>query len=163
MVVSRRQRVTDIFRDAQTYLHVRVKNSEVTNQFKLAKAPVKKWLEANGEEDDDGNLIYEFPREVVGGDEKVYSGVMLRKSVGQSFMVDDEVQAFIKKHKSANVRDAYGRVFKYVEVLQPEELYVLQQEGHITERELRKLLHDPPAQYALWPIEAEEVLEGDDA
>lgn len=158
-MATRLARVTDIFRDAQTYLHIRTENSTVTNRFKLAKAPVKKWLEANGEEDVEGNLIYEFPREIIGGDDKVYSGVMLRKSVGQSFMVDGEVEALLLKKNPTLL----ARVFKTVEVLQPEELYVLQQEGLITERELRKLLHDPPAQYALWPIEAEEVLEGDDA
>lgn len=162
-MATRLARVTDIFRDAQTYLHIRTENSTVTNRFKLAKAPVKKWLEANGEEDADGNLIYEFPREVVGGDDKVYSGVMLRKSVGQAFMVDDEVRAFLGKKFKTLKDNPYSRVFKQVEVLQSEELYVLQQEGLITERELRSLIHDPPAQYALWPIEAEEVLEGDDA
>ena len=158
-----KRRIEDIFRDAQTYLHTRAEASVHTKKFESAKAPLKKWLKENGIEDADGNLVYEFPRDISSIDEKVYAGVMLRKSVGQSFMVEDEVREFIKRHKKAKVRDAYGRVFKYVEVLDQDELYVLQQEGAITEEELRSLLKDPAPQYALWPIEATEELEGDDA
>ena len=157
-----KRRIEDIFRDAQTYLHTRAEASVHTKRFESAKAPLKKWLKENGTEDVDGNLVYEFPRDISSIDEKVYAGVMLRKSVGQSFMVDDEVRDFLSS-KGLGHNKVYKRVFKTMEVLQSDELYVLQQEGLITEAELRGLLHDPAPQYALWPIEATEELEGDDA
>jgi hypothetical protein len=42
-----------------------------------------------------------------------------------------------------------------------DELYVLQQEGKITEKQLRSLMHAPDPTYSLWPVEAGAVTEED--
>ena len=161
-MATRMKRVSDVFKDAQRYLHTRVASLEQNRTFEAAKKPVKQWLEANGTEDDDGNKTYTFPRNITAVDEKVYSGVMLRKAVGAATMDDKEVRELLLKvgvRKAKNQTALEQRVFRTVEVLDMDEVYVLQQEGLITEEELRGLLHYPKPSYSLWPVEAAEPLE----
>ena len=162
-----RSRVPNIFRDAQTYIHQRVQSLDTNRYFESTKKPVKQWLETNGEEDDDGNKVYQFPSPIKAVDDKVYSGVMLRKSVGSAFMDEKEVMALIASHDSSQPPHLtpgaiYDRVFKQVRVMDMDEVYVLQQEGIITEDELRSLLHYPKPSYSLWPVEATDPLEDED-
>lgn len=164
MTTRIRKKILDIFADSQYYIHKRVASLEANYGFDKSKKPVRDWLEKHGVEDEDGNLVYEFPRTVTAVDNKRYSGVMLKRNVGAAFMVEDEVRKLLDangKRTSTGLR-ASERAFKLVEVLDEDEVYVLQQEGVITEEELRSLLHYPKPSYSLWPIENKDRPEEDE-
>lgn len=143
-------RVNSMQRQAMTYLHLRANKLAAERAFNASARPLKKWLTENGEEDADGNLIFKFPFPISGEDGKDYAGVMLRRQQGPSTFDEDEVRAFAE-------RKGFGyqaRLIKLVEVVDLDELYVMQQEGKISEEELRGLMHAPDPTYALWPLEA---------
>lgn len=165
MATKLTRRVPDIFRHAQNYLFLRTGNLESNRKFDSAKKPVKDWLKKYGTEDADGNLVYTFPSVLTGTDGKDYSGVMLKKSVGPAYFLDDEVRKLLESKPAGDTIEQSNlakRVFRTVEVLDQDELYLLHQEGKITEDELRGLLHYPNPSYALWPVEAKEILEDEE-
>lgn len=147
-----RSKVEDIFRLSQTYLYVRAGKLDGEKRFSAVSKPVKAWLAANGATDAEGNRVYKFPSIMQGADGKTYSGVMLKRSQGPAYFDPEEVIEFAKHCGLAH------RVVKTVEVPDLDELYVLQQEGKITEKELRGLMHDPEPSFALWPVEAKDQL-----
>lgn len=146
--------VSEMFRDAQDYIFQRSESLERNRRLDAAKKNVRGWLTENGTPDDDGNLVFTFPKEIQSADSKLYAGVMLRKTVGPAYFDEDEVYEFLEKNTALR-----ARVFKTVQVLDPDELYIMQQEGTITEEELRGLLHYPKPTYALWPVESATALE----
>lgn len=150
-------RVEDIFRLSQTYLYIRAGKLDDEKRFSAAAKPVKAWLAANGAVDAEGNRVYKFPSLMQGADGKVYSGVMLKRGQGPAYFDPAEVIDFAKG-KSGYVTT---RVVKTIEVPDLDELYVLEQEGKITEKELRSLMHDPDPTYSLWPVEAAAIAEED--
>jgi hypothetical protein len=160
MATKLTRRVPDIFRHAQTYLHERVRNLEYTRSFESAKKPVKDWLKKYGTEDTAGNLVYQFPTVLAGADGKFYSGVMLKRSVGPAYFNDDEVMKLIDSLDADICWEE--RVWKTVRVLDQDQLYLMHQEGVITEDQLRGLLHYPNPTYALWPVEAKEIFEDEE-
>jgi hypothetical protein len=126
---------------------------EAESYFKKAGEPVREYLKTQGLEDDDGNLYYEFPSVVDNGDGKKYVGVELRKSKPDGFFTQEDMLAFARK------KGLEHRLVKMVPFVDMDDLYVLQQEGKITEAELRGLMQYPKAQYSLWPIVYEPPLE----
>lgn len=159
--MPRRLVPAQIFRDAQTYLHWRVESSGVTKKFEASKKNVREYLKKHGEPDDEGNICYYFPRVITAANDLLYAGVMLKRAPGSSYMVDSEVKALLKE-RDLDQKD-YERVVYEVEHVDADMLYVLQQEGKISESDLRGLQHEAEPSYSLWPIEAEEELEGEDA
>ena len=155
------QKVPQIWRDCQVYINQRVLSSQSGHAFENTKKPVRKWLNEHGETTEDGNITYTFPRPITGVDGKTYSGVELRPSRGQPAFIEDDVKEFFKLREQP-VKGWLDRVFPLRRVFDPDELYVLHQEDEISEDELRGLLHYPDPSYALWPIEAVEILEEDD-
>lgn len=153
----------DIFRQSQSYLFARTDKLLAEAKFKRSAKPVKEWLDekddngrfVNGVEDTEGNRVFKFSRVLQGVDGKMYSGVMLKKGLGEAYFEPDEVLEFLR-HKPMSVQK---RAIKTVVVPDLDELYVLQQEGKITETELRSLMHQPAPNYALWPIEAKAIAE----
>ena len=153
----------DIFRQSQRYLFDRTDKLLAEAKFKKSAKPVKEWLDekdgdgnfVHGVEDIEGNRVFSFGRPIQGVDGKMYSGVMLKKSAGESYFDPDEVLEFLR-HKPMSVQK---RAIKTIVVPDLDELYVLQQEGKLTEQELRGLMHDPKPQYALWPVESKAVAE----
>lgn len=150
---------------------MRAESLDVGKKLDKTKKAVRTWLQKNGTADDNGNLIYVFPDPVDVLDGKEYAGVMLRKSQGSPYLEEDEVREFLERKFVSGTEHAHHsphqdnpllrRAFRTVEVLDPDELYVMQQEGIITEEELRGLLHDPAPSYALWPYDPAEELEDD--
>jgi hypothetical protein len=147
---SNLHKMEDIFRLSQTYLFLRAAKLDAEHKFTAASKPIKSWLTANGKTDADGNRVYKFDRVMQGADGKTYSGVMLKRGQGPAYFDPAEVIAFVKASSAFST----SRVVKTVEVPDLDELYVLQQEGKITEEELRGLMHDPEPSYSLWPVEA---------
>jgi hypothetical protein len=153
----------DIFRQSQRYLADRTEKLLAEAKFKKSAKPVKEWLDekdgdgkfVHGVEDDDGNRVFKFARPMQGIDGKMYSGVMLKRSQGESYFDPDEVLEFLR-HKPMSVQK---RAIKTITVPDLDELYVLQQESKISEVELRSLMHDPEPQYALWPVESKAIVE----
>jgi hypothetical protein len=157
--VTRISRVTQIQRDACDYIFRRSEHLERNHQLDAVKKVLRDWLQKNGTEDDDGNLVYSFPRAIAGADSKSYKGVILRKTIGSAYFHEEEVKDFMALKFPTLHDNPYNRVFRMVEVMDPDELYVLQQEGRITEAELRSLIHYPKPSYALWPVESTTPLE----
>lgn len=159
----------DLFRQAQKYLFDRTDKLLAEAKFKRSSKPIKEWLDerddngkfVNGVEDTEGNRVFKFSRLMQGVDGKTYSGVMLKRSQGENYFDPEEVLEFIRVVDVAKGANGHisERVIKTIEVPDLDELYVLQQEGTITEKQLRGLMHEPAPQYALWPIEAKAVLE----
>jgi hypothetical protein len=153
----------DIFREAQRYLHLRTEKLAAERKFKAASDPVRKWLNAknaaggwlNGTEDDEGNRVLYFDRAVTSTDGKIYDGVMLRRAQAAATFDSDEVLAFARTLRTS----LQVRLIKTIEVPDLDELYVLQQKGEITEKQLRSLMHEPAPTYSLWPLEATEITE----
>jgi hypothetical protein len=149
------RKVEDIFRLSQTYLYLRAAKLDAEHKFSAASKPVKAYLAANGATDAEGNRVYSFASLMQGVDGKIYSGVMLKRGQGPAQFDPEEVIAFAKAESSFPT----GRVVKTIEVPDVDELYVLQQEGLITEKQLRSLMHDPEPTYSLWPVEATAIAE----
>jgi hypothetical protein len=143
------RKVEDIFRLSQTYLFLRAAKLDAEHRFTAASKPLKVWLTANGRSDAEGNRVYPFDHALQGADGKVYTGVMLKRGQGPAYFDPDEVLKFA--HTDPVLAQ---RIVKTIEVPDLDELYVLQQEGKITESELRSLMHDPEPTYSLWPVEA---------
>lgn len=160
--MARRLRVPDIFRDSQEYLLARAQNSEASAAFKRASAPIRKYLDKNGIEDDDGNFVYEFPKPLASVDGEEYSGVMLKKGKQEPYFDIGEVKALLKGKICPDGEAAHYKVIQHVEVLDQDALYALQQEDIITEEELRGLIHYTKPSYSLWPVKATEPLEDDE-
>lgn len=168
MVTHRRRRgfsqADEIFRLSQRYLYLRAAKLAAEKSFSAAARPVKAWLAEtdeddkylHGEQDADGNRIFRFSQ-LIPGDGKYYEGVMLRRTQGLPFFDPDEVLEFARRQPPSS--GVATRVIRTIEVPDLEELYVLQQEGVITEAELRSLMHTPDPTYALWPMEAAEMTE----
>ena len=151
----------EIFRLSQRYLMLRAAKLAAEKNFSEAARPLKAWLNdpENGEEDANGNRIYRFGRSVPDGkavDGKEYAGVMLRRTQGLPTFDEDEVLEFAR---NAGDEEIPRRLLKTIVVPDLEQLYVLQQEGLITEDELRALMHVPKPTYALWPVEAADLTE----
>lgn len=159
--MARRLSPAQIFRDCQVYLIQRTEHVSRERKFEVTKSAVRAYLRHYGEENADGNLVYKFPKIFHGVDGKDYAGVELRRQQGPAFLEHDDVAHFLKrKFTSKDVYDKiYDRVFRLTRVMDADEMYVLQQEGLITEEELRGLLRRPDPKYALWPVEAPEILE----
>lgn len=155
------RKMEDIFRLSQTYLFLRAAKLDAEHKFSAASKPVKLWLTANGKTDAEGNRVYQFEHAMQGADGKVYAGVMLKRGQGPAQFDSEEVLEFIRKLDIE--RGALGhlseRVIRTVEYPDLDELYVLQQEGKITEAQLRSLMHDPDPTYSLWPVEATPIEE----
>jgi hypothetical protein len=157
-----RHAIEDMFRLSQKYLFYRTQKLDTERRFKSASDPVRKWLAAkdddgkwvNGEEDAEGNRVFYFDQSLTGADGRRYAGVMLRRAQGAATFDEKEVLAFA--HTDARLAH---RLVKTIEVADLDELYVLQQEGWITEAQLRGLMHTPAPTYALWPLEATELTE----
>lgn len=154
--------VGEIFRLSQRYLYLREVKLDAEKQFSAAARPVRAWLNdtdddgayLHGETDADGNRICRFDQSVPGADGKMYAGVMLRRTQGLPTFDEEEVLEFARSDPKIA-----KRVIKTIEIPDLEQLYVLQQEGVITEAELRGLMHTPAPSYALWPVEASEITE----
>jgi hypothetical protein len=157
------RRAEDVFRLSQTYLYLRFNKLDAEHKFTAAAKPIKEWLTSNGKEDADGNRVYRFGKTMQGADGKVYSGVMLKRNQAPAQFDPEEVLEFIKKVdiERGELGHLSGRVITTVEVPDLDELYVLQQEGKITEAQLRSLMHDPAPTFALWPVEATVAAEED--
>jgi hypothetical protein len=142
----------DILIHSQVYLYHRYRHLAEKKDFDAASRDVKDWL-GKQEEDYAGNKVYAFPEPLSVADGKTYSGVMLRKTTGLPSFQTDEVLEFAKK------RDLLDRMIEWTPAVNEEEVYVLYQEGMITEDELRSLLHYPKPSYSLWPVEYKAPLE----
>lgn len=151
-------RVSQIFRDCQTYLFQRTDNLERNRRLEAAKKPVREFLKSYGTEDENGNLVYTFPHPVAMADGKNYAGVMLKAGPVTPYLDEHEVTRLLQGKDPALVL----RVYRTITVFDPDELYVLQQEGAISEEQLRGLLHYPEPSYSLWPVEATVPLEGEE-
>jgi hypothetical protein len=151
------------FRDAQLYLWRRVEHQACgcLKNYTQASKKVKDWLGKkdedgkfiNGERDDKGNQVFWFPKEITAADGVEYSGVMLKAKPGEAYFDDAEVMDFARRKGLAE------RVIRTVQVIDEEELYVLYQEGEITETELRDLTHYAEPSYSLWPVKTAEALD----
>jgi len=151
------------FRDAQLYLWTRSEHLSCgcLKKYNAAGKKVKDWLALrdesgrflHGETDDAGNQVFWFPKPITAADQVEYAGVMLKARPGSAFFDEEEVVEFARRKGLAE------RIIKTVEVVDEEQLYVLYQEGEITERELRELTHYPEPTYQLWPVRTQEILD----
>lgn len=155
----------EIFRLSQRYLHLRQLKLDAEKDFAAAARPVRAWLAEkddddrylHGDGDADGNRVYRSSQPIPGVDGKMYAGVMLRRTQGLPVFDEDEVMEFARRD-----RNVAERVIQTIEVPDLEQLYVLQQEGLISEDDLRGLMHTPAPSYALWPVEASALTEEED-
>ena len=91
----------------------------------------------------------------------------LRKIPGAEYFDQEEVLEYLEDHvgpkTGLSVTDI-KKVFKTVKVVQfnQDQLYVLQQEGLIPEKELRDLIHTTDPSYQLWPVESPFPEDDDD-
>ena len=151
------------FRDAQLYLWQRANHLSCgcLRNYNAASKPVKDWLNAkdddgnfiHGQTDDAGNQVFWFPKPVLAADDTEYAGVMLKVRPGNAYFDEEEVMDFAKSRGLAN------RIIKTIEVIDEDELFVLYQEGKITEQEIRNLTHYPEPAYSLWPVKTTETLD----
>lgn len=150
-------------RDCHLYLWNRANHQACgcSKNYDQARKKVKDWLTArddqgrfiNGETDDAGNQIYWFPKPITSADDVEYAGVMLKASPGNAFFDEEEVMGF------ARAKGLAKELIKTVEVVDEEQLFVLYQEGVISEEELRGLTHYPAPTYTLWPVKTQDALD----
>lgn len=157
--VQRRRPVADWMQKAQMYLFHRHEVRELEKPRDNEKKWLKAWLADNGVEDPEtGNLRAEFPVPIKAYGSTAY-GMELRKIPGGEYFDKDEVLEYLQEHVGPETRltvTDIKRVFKTVKVavFDQDQLYVLQQEGLIPEKELRKLIHENDPTYQLWPVES---------
>jgi hypothetical protein len=160
-MATRVKRITDFAKHGMNYLHYRTEIKPLQTKRDSERDWLKKYIgdgktDGMGIADDKGNLNVYFDSPVPGPGNTVYYGMQQRRVPGGEFMNTDEV----KKWASANLKpDELTRVVytKPVEVVDVEELYVLQQEGHITSKQLRSLIRHEDDSYQLWPIDEAPV------
>lgn len=159
-----RRKVPDILKRAQEYLFARSASLERASRYDAAKKPVRQWLLDHGEKDEEGNLSYSFPGPITATDGKTYSGVMLKFKAADPYIDAEDAKEFILARWGlvddlGKADEVYDRVFPKVETFDVDQLYLMVQEGEISEEDLRKLMTHPKGSYSLWPVEATEPME----
>jgi hypothetical protein len=150
------QLVSDYARHGMNYLLRRDQISPLEKERNREKDWLKSYIMENGVKDASGNINVYFERGgsahfVPGPGSTEYWGLQQRRSPGGEYMNTDEVKKFVADH--LDPLDA-GRVIysRLEEVIDTEALYVLQQEGVITAKQLRGLIRHHDDTYQLWPI-----------
>jgi hypothetical protein len=150
--------IPSIYKDASTYIRARADKIRSESVFRKSARRVKEWLGKNGATDADGNIYYHFPSPVPDADGQMWAGVHHRYDGNAApYFIEDEVRQFLldKYAPGADYGKLLARCFPSVTItnLDPEQIYLLEQEGTITKQELRQLLHEGEKKYSLWPIE----------
>lgn len=154
-MATRVKRISDFAQHGMNYLFRRDQISPLEKERNNEKAWLKKYIDENGVKDAAGNRNVYFEREgtahfVPGPGNTEYWGLQQRRSPGAEYMNTDEVKSFVARlDPKYRTRVVYT---KPVEVIDTEALYVLQQEGVITAKQLRSLIRHEPDSYQLWPI-----------
>lgn len=152
MATVKRRTVNSYMQQAQLYLFHRYEAATAEKPRDRAKKWLKDFIQQNGKIADNGNVVSAFDKPMVIGNTTHY-GLELRKIPGAESFDPEEVKVFLLK-KKLDIED-YEQVFYTVRIdkFDQDALYVLQQEGKITEKELRKLVHTNNPTYQLWPLD----------
>lgn len=151
MTTSVRRKAATQIDPVQTFTeHIMLKRqgATITTRANGLKDRLKKWfLESPTDdvyENENGSRFFDFPDTVSDGKDE-YKGMELRRSVSTAF--DEEEAEKILKRKGV-----------YQEALTPvldqDKIYVLVQEGKITEKDLDKMFVQSE-KYAFWPVKGE--------
>lgn len=173
-MATRVRRVSDFAKHGMQYLLRRDQIAPLNKERDREKEWLKTYIgdgkhDGMGIQDEKGNLNVYFDAPVPGPGNTTYYGMQQRVSPGAEFMNTDEVKQFMGRLASFDGaraeydKELYNRVVytKTIEVVDTEELYVLQQEGKITAKQLRSLIRHEDPTYQLWPI-TEPPVEDDD-
>lgn len=134
--VTRRVRVEgEVTREAQVKEWVLLKRriDTETKRLNQIRDHLMSVAAAEGEEDEKGSLFLAFDPVTAGG--QTYSTIKRERRVSVSLLSD-------KVETLADKKDLRDRLYKMVPVLDQDELYVLNQEGKITDRELDSLFEE---------------------
>jgi hypothetical protein len=165
--VKRSQRVSDFAKHGMNYLFRRDQISPLERERNREKAWLKAHIDENGVLDAQKNKNVYFDSPIPGPGTVTYYGLTQRRIPGAEFMDTEEVKKFMTQVSTTPEKfdaELFSRVVyeKTVVVVDTEELYVLQQEGKITAKQLRALIKHEKDSYQLWPIEEPPVEEDDE-
>ena len=136
---------TEFARLTHTYLYHRNMLKAMKSKQDEAGKALKAYIDEHGEPDDRGSLVVEF-EEPVTIDGVEYSGMMQQRRASEYLDTD-------KVEKLAIEKDLRDRMVQMEEVWDYAEIYVLYQEGLITEEEFDSLM-DVSETLALVPLKA---------
>lgn len=150
--MTARRQPTAFLHDVQLYLYHRAEETAAKKTREKVAGTIRDYIRAHGstEQDDDGNeitgnIVCAFPAPVtVGG--KTYTGMELRKK--RNIVFDDDA-AIELADRLGITRDTIGH---YEYIVDQEALYVLNQQGRITDDDIDSLLAEGDPSYSLWPV-----------
>jgi hypothetical protein len=154
--VRRSTRMLNEFaKHGMNYLFKRDQVSPLEKERDREKSWLKEYIKENGTKDNKGNFNVYFERDggpkfVPGPGNTEYWGLQQRRVPGGEYMDEDEVQKFVDTLPAQLAERVIYDVVKTV--VDTEELYVLHQEGKITQKQLRALIRHHKDSYQLWPI-----------
>lgn len=131
-MVSRTVRgsLSAVMRTAHQYLYYRDEEAKAKKAKPDSKG-LREYIAENGELTPEGHIDFVFPEPVVIG-EATYKGLRNQKTPGKNYIDEEKAQALAAKVKATNRL----RTVVEVEVWDYDELYVLNQEGLVTDDQL---------------------------
>lgn len=134
--------ISDIEQAKQAFLYYRDVEADAKNKKDKARSSLKNHVAENGDTDSDGHIRWLFEPVTING--VTYNGLMNQRRV--STRIDEE--RAIALAKKAGVLE---QITSYEPVYDFDQLYVLNQEGRISDEELDSIV-EVAESYALIPI-----------
>jgi hypothetical protein len=139
------QAVESVFAE---HITLKRQGSVLNTRAEALKKKLKEWFTSTASDDvyenENGSKFYDFPETISDGKE-TYKGMELRRSVGTKF--NEEAATKILQRKGV-----YNEAL--TPVLDQDKIYVLLQEGKITEKEIDKMFEETES-FAFWPLKGE--------
>jgi hypothetical protein len=139
------QAVESVFAE---HITLKRQGSVLNTRAEALKKKLKDWFTSTASDDvyenENGSKFYDFPETISDGKE-TYKGMELRRSVGTKF--NEEAATKILQRKGV-----YNEAL--TPVLDQDKIYVLLQEGKITEKDIDKMFEETES-FAFWPLKGE--------
>jgi hypothetical protein len=125
--------VADQIRWALDYLNVSYDEDKIKKNKSVLRNNLYDYIKANGEPDEDGNLIFKFGKPLTMDGEVWYSGFMLQRRVSE-FVNEDKAWDIVRDY------DLGDTCVKTVEILDLDMLYVANQQGIVPDEVIDSIL-----------------------
>jgi hypothetical protein len=139
------QAVESVFAE---HITLKRQGSVLTTRADALKSKLKDWFKSTASDDvyenEQGSKFYDFPETISDGKE-TYKGMELRRSVSAKFNEDEATKILQRK-------GVYNEAL--TPVLDQDKIYVLLQEGKITEKDIDKMFEETES-FAFWPLKGE--------